>query len=146
MRTSLAVSSGIITDNSKLFLIGGNSVLNLDGINGTGAKFNIYLDNDAGLIQGQSYTLTLAFANTTATSRFERNKNGGQLFSASDANVISGTGSYSFTNVQLTRGVLGSNSTLNLTFTPVPEPSLLFGAAVGLIGLVGLRKKLVKQA
>lgn len=106
---------------------------------------NVYLDNDSGLILNKAYTITLAIADTNSLTRFERNGgNGTQLYTASDINLFSGTNSYTFTNVQLSRGILGSN-TLDITFTAVPEPSLLFGAAVGLIGLVGVRKKLFKQ-
>jgi hypothetical protein len=65
------------------------------------------------------------------------------LFGANDINLFSGTGSYTFTNVLLSRGVLGNN-TLDLTFTAVPEPSLILCAGAGLLGLGAMRKKLAK--
>jgi hypothetical protein len=143
IRTSLAVSSGTITANSKLSLVGTTNTLKLDNVNGTNRGINVYLDNDAGLTLGQSYTITLAVADTASTTRFLRNNSGNNsgsgLFGAADVNLFSGTGGYTFNSVLLNRGVLGNN-TLDLTFTPVPEPSLLFGAAVGLFGLVALRK------
>ncbi len=143
IRSTLAVSSGNITNNSQLSL-GADGVLNLSNLQGTNRGIDIYLDNDAGLINGKTYTITLATAGTN-TTQFQRNgegKNSGNgLFGAGDANLFSGTGSNTFTNVLLKRD---ATNTLDLTFTAftaVPEPSLMFGAATGLFGLVALWRK-----
>ena len=143
IRTRLAISGGTITSNSKLSL-SGSTTLNIDQVMGTGRAINVYLDNDAGLTNGQTYTVALATAGSN--SQFLRNgaNNNGANFVSTDTNLFSGSGLNTFTNVLLTRGT----GTLDITFTSftaVPEPSLMFGAAAGLFGLVAVRRKLVKR-
>ena len=138
LATSLASAGGSITANSQIAL--GSSTLNLDS---TAGKFNILLLNDAGLTAGQSYSLTLATGASPAS--FLRNGTPWDAtnnpFTATDFNVVSGSGAFTFSNASLT--VLNNND-LTISFSPVaatPEPvSILLMSTGFLAALGGLRR------
>ncbi|MEO2088115.1 MAG: PEP-CTERM sorting domain-containing protein, partial [Gemmataceae bacterium] len=122
LATQLAVSGGAITGNSKLALTGASTNLAFDMTTG---KFRITLLGDAGLTTGNTYTIALATA--TAATNFYRNGSNTDPFTTADFDVVSGSGTWTaFNSVSLVRNA-GTNS-LDLTFSPVPEP-----ATVGLI-------------
>ncbi len=128
LATQLAVNgSGAITANSQVAV--STNTFNVDL---AGGKFNIKLLNDLGLTQNASYTITLV-TGAGGSGNFLRNGSaatGGNAFLASDFNLISGSGAWTFSGVSLT--VNGSNN-LVLQFTPVPEPATVL--AVGAAGL-----------
>lgn len=120
--TQLAVSGGAISGNSKLAITGPGTDLIFDM---TAGKFRITLLGDAGLTNGNTYTIALATA--TAATNFYRNGSNTDPFTTADFDVVSGSGTWTaFNSVSLVRNA-GTNS-LDLTFSPVPEP-----ATVGLI-------------
>ncbi len=125
--------NGAITSNSQLALTGANTDLNFNGLT-TGSRFDILLLNDAGLVNGQQYSVTLATA--VAGANLQRNGSGTAAFEASDFNLVSSSGR-TFESVSLSR----SGSSLRLTFTPVPEPAGVL-AVVGLagVGVAGWRR------
>ena len=121
------MSDGTVTAASLLSLSGGDT-FNLDSTDGS---FTVVIQNDAGLIDNQAYTLTLASA--SAGTSFLRNGSAWNAttnpFTAADFAVVSGSGTNFFANV----GLRVSGSSLQLTLTPVPEP-----ATVGLVAAAGL--------
>jgi autotransporter-associated beta strand protein len=132
-RGTLAVdlNGGDGTANSKLAFGSGNT-FNL--VNAGTNKFDIELLNDTGLTAGNSYILTLATGGSYQRNGTPWNA-GSNPFTAADFNLVSGSGSWSFTGVSL--GVDSGNLVLQFTLAPVPEPATVLGIAA--LGLAAIR-------
>lgn len=127
LATQLAVSGGAITGNSKLALTGASTNLAFDM---TAGKFRITLLGDAGLTAGNTYTIALATANSA--TNFYRTGSNTDPFTTADFDVVSGSGTWTaFNSVSLVRNA-GTNS-LDLTFSPVPEPATIGLICVGVL-------------
>ena len=125
--TQLAVSGGAISGNSKLALTGPGTDLIFDM---TAGKFRITLLGDAGLTNGNTYTIALATANSA--TNFYRTGSNTDPFTTADFDVVSGSGTWTaFNSVSLVRNA-GTNS-LDLTFSPVPEPATIGLICVGVL-------------
>jgi hypothetical protein len=127
-------------NNSLIALVGGGSTdleLNDAGVGANLLRFQLLAPT---LQLGETYALTILTTDSTGSIEFN---NTGQA----DGFVFPGT-SYElvspdfpgFSNVEI-RVANTPNSTLVLTFTPVPEPTTVLGvAAAGLVGLRRLRR------
>ena len=140
LATQLAVSGGTITGNSKLALTGASTNLAFDM---TAGKFRITLLGDAGLTAGNTYTIALATAN--AATNFYRTGSNTDPFTTADFDLVSGSGTWSaFNSVTLVRNA-GANS-LDLTFSPVPEPATIGLVAAGVLGAGAFVRRKLRPA
>lgn len=140
LATQLAVSGGAITGNSKLALTGASTNLTFDM---TAGKFRITLLGDAGLTAGNTYTIALATAN--AATNFYRTGSNTDPFTTADFDLISGSGTWSaFNSVTLVRNA-GANS-LDLSFSPVPEPATVGLIAAGVLGVGAFVRRKLRPA
>ena len=120
-------------DASRLALAGtaGNGILNLNPGAGT---FTLNLVNgSSSLTAGETYTLTLATVQNNGDIQFNGTSQSPNAIIDSTRYSLSSTAFGGFDNVML--GLDGTGTALQLTFTPVPEPTTLLGFAAGLLAL-----------
>lgn len=135
-------AAGAVSGRSYVTLGTAAAKFNVDLSNG--GLFRILLQNDAGLVRSVPYALMLATGPAGGQS-FQRNGTdltSGYVFAAADFQVASGSGAWTFQNTILS--VTGN--TLQLTFTPVPEPATVgLLAAAGLLAVRRLRRPAAAQ-
>ena len=128
--------------NSLLAVTGGSGAdleLNDAGIGANQFRIQLLAAN---LVLGETYALTILTTDSTGSIEFNNVGQAGGSFIPTTAYVLESPNVPVFSNVTL-QVVDNPNSTLVLTFTPVPEPATvtLVGAA-GLAAVAGVRRRL----